>query len=57
MIIEYSRSARCKDCIFCIDYPYIKKNGEIGKKCIYRCYITEKLISPNYKVCNNWKLK
>lgn len=56
MIIEYTRSAVCKDCVYCSYYYKMKKDGTLYKRKSYKCDLHIHDISPKWIICNEFKL-
>jgi hypothetical protein len=56
MIIEYTRPAKCKDCIYCGYYYPKKKNGGDGWSRRHKCKITGDTVLLSDRVCDSWKM-
>ena len=56
MIIEYSRKATCKDCIYCGYYYPLKKNGTQSRVCRHKCKLKNQDVLLSDYVCDSWKM-
>jgi len=56
MIIEYTRSAKCKDCIYCGYYHPFKKNGDKSYVHRHKCKLTDNIVLLDDPVCDKWKM-
>lgn len=56
MIFEYSRSAKCKDCLYCGYYYPKKKDGLPSRLRRHKCKLTEKDVLLSNSVCGNWEM-
>ena len=56
MVIEYTYSAKCKDCKFCGYYHLIKKDGTTSYQRRHKCILKNKSVRINDLVCNDWQI-